>query len=117
MLLRPLEINGLFAVTAPRNEDERGFFMRSYDREAFEKQGLETHWEQESLSFNEKGFTIRGLHFQLPPFPETKIVRVTRGAAMDVALDLRQESPTYGKHVAIELSAAEGNAVYIPAGF
>jgi dTDP-4-dehydrorhamnose 3,5-epimerase len=117
MLLRPLDIDGLFEITAPRNEDERGFFMRSYDRQAFEASGLETRWEQESLSFNEQRFTIRGLHFQLPPVAETKIVRVTRGAAMDVALDLRRESPTFGRHVAIELSAEKGNAVYIPAGF
>ena len=117
MLLRPLEIDGLYEITAPRNDDERGFFMRSYDRAAFQKQGLETHWEQESLSFNEQKFTIRGLHFQLPPLTETKIVRVTRGAAMDVALDLRRESPTFGEHIAIELSADNGKAVYIPAGF
>jgi len=117
MLLRPLDIDGLYEITAPRNEDERGFFMRSYDRLAFEEQGLETQWEQESLSFNERRMTVRGLHFQLPPFPETKIVRVTQGAAMDIALDLRRTSPTYGKHFAIELSATNGNALYIPAGF
>src|SRR5437763_417906 len=117
MLLRPLDIDGLYEITAPRNEDERGFFMRSYDRRAFEEHGLETRWVEESLSFNERRLTIRGLHFQFPPFPETKIVRVTQGAAMDVALDLRRGSPTYGQHVAIELSAANGKAVYIPAGF
>ena len=117
MLLRPLEIDGLFEITSPRHADERGFFMRSYDRAAFEEKGLETRWEQESLSFNERRLTIRGLHFQLPPAAETKIVRVTRGAVMDVALDLRKASPTYGKHLAIELSAENGKALYIAEGF
>jgi len=117
MLLRPLEIDGLFEITSPRHADERGFFMRAYDRAAFEEKGLETRWEQESLSFNERRLTIRGLHFQLPPAAETKIVRVTRGAVMDVALDLRKASPTYGKHVAIELSAENGKALYITEGF
>jgi len=91
--------------------------MRSYDRAAFADKGLETRWEQESLSFNERRLTIRGLHFQLPPAAEAKIVRVTRGAVMDVALDLRKESPTYGKHLAIELSAENGKALYISEGF
>jgi dTDP-4-dehydrorhamnose 3,5-epimerase len=117
MLLQPLDIDGLYEITASRNEDERGFFMRSYDRQVFAENGLETQWEQESLSFNQRKFTIRGLHFQLPPLPETKIVRVTRGAAMDVALDMRSASQTYGRHVAIELSAENGKALYIPAGF
>jgi dTDP-4-dehydrorhamnose 3,5-epimerase len=117
MLLQPLEIEGLYEISSPRNEDDRGFFTRSYDHQVFERHGLETHWEQESLSFNRRRLTVRGLHFQLPPFAETKIVRVTRGAVLDVALDLRRKSPSYGQHLAVELSARAATALYIPSGF
>ena len=91
--------------------------MRAFDLESFAAAGLVTKWQQESLSFNKAVDTIRGLHFQTPPHIETKIVRVMQGAIIDVFVDLRKGSSTFGKWDAIELSADNGVAVYIPAGF
>jgi dTDP-4-dehydrorhamnose 3,5-epimerase len=115
--IKPLKLQGTYAISSERRADERGFFMRSYDRAEFETHGLCTTWEQESLSFNRAEDTIRGLHFQLPPLVETKMVRVLSGSILDVFVDLRADSETYGKWDSIELSAENGLAVYIPAGF
>jgi len=91
--------------------------MRFYSREIFAAHKLQTVWEQESVSFNKTKNTVRGLHFQLPPFEETKIVRVIQGAVFDIFVDLRKNSETYGEWDAIELSAENDTAVYIPKGF
>ena len=117
MHLEPLKLKGTFEIKLKRTGDARGFFMRFYDREIFAAHGLQTVWEQESVSFNKEKNTVRGLHFQLPPFNETKIVRVVRGAIFDVFVDLRPDSETYGEWDAIELSAENERAVYIPKGF
>jgi dTDP-4-dehydrorhamnose 3,5-epimerase len=117
MQLRPLELDGAFEITADAHRDDRGSFQRVYDRDIFAEQGLVTEWAQESVSHNVRANTLRGLHFQRPPHAETKIVRVLHGAALDVMVDLRGNSATYGRWLVIELSAAAGNAVYIPAGF
>jgi len=112
-----LKLSGTYLVSSPRKTDERGYFMRSHDRQAFVDNGLVSEWEQESLSFNRDKGTVRGLHFQTPPAVETKIVRVVSGAMLDVFVDLRRDSNTYGKWDSVVLSASEGNAVYIAAGF
>ena len=91
--------------------------MRFYNRGIFAAHNLQTVWQQESVSFNEEKNTLRGLHFQMPPHDETKIVRVVSGAIMDVFADLRKDSETYGKWDSIELSADNDTAVYIPKGF
>ena len=117
MRIEPLELEGLYLVTSELRSDERGYFVRSYERAAFADAGLVTEWEQESISFNKLKNTVRGLHFQHPPHPETKLVRVAAGLMVDVAVDLRKASPTYGKWLSVELSAENAKALYIPAGF
>jgi dTDP-4-dehydrorhamnose 3,5-epimerase len=117
MEIKPLKLDGTYVLTAPRMTDERGYFMRSYDRADLAAAGLVTEWQQESLSFNREANTIRGLHFQTPPAAETKIVRVMAGSIWDVFVDLRRGSPTYGVWDAVELSEENGKAVYITAGF
>jgi dTDP-4-dehydrorhamnose 3,5-epimerase len=115
--IAPLKLSGTYLISSPRRSDERGYFMRSYDRATFAEIGLVTEWEQESLSFNREAGTIRGLHFQTPPAVETKIVRVLSGAILDVFVDLRRDSQTYGKWDSVTLSADEGKAVYLADGF
>ena len=117
MIIEPLKLEGAYKIIFDRISDSRGFFMRFYDREIFAANGLQTIWQQESVSFNRQINTVRGLHFQLPPMEETKIVRVVQGAILDVLVDLRKDSETYGKWEAVELTAENNTAVYIPKGF
>ncbi len=117
MQIEPLKLDGTFKIKLERIGDNRGYFMRFYNREIFAAHGLQTVWEQESVSFNKEKNTLRGLHFQLQPFNETKIVRVAHGAIVDYFVDLRKNSPTYGAWDSLELSAANDTAVYIPKGF
>jgi dTDP-4-dehydrorhamnose 3,5-epimerase len=111
------ELAGVFVLTQERREDARGFFARTYDRDAFAAAGLVTDITQCSISFNHRRGTIRGLHLQVAPFAEAKLVRVTRGSIHDVVVDVREGSPTRGQHVAVALTAALGNQVYVPPGF
>lgn len=117
MRIKPLKLQGTYEINFQRVGDARGFFMRFYDREIFAENNLQTVWEQESVSFNQARDTVRGLHFQRPPLVETKIVRAAHGAIWDVFVDLRKDSETYGEWDAIELSAENNRAVYIPKGF
>lgn len=117
MQIEPLKLKGTFKIKLTRIGDARGYFMRFYNRDIFAAHDLQTVWEQESVSFNQSKNTLRGLHFQLPPFNETKIVRVPNGAVIDYFVDLRKNSPTYGAWDSIELSAENDTAVYIPKGF
>ncbi|HLM59625.1 MAG TPA: dTDP-4-dehydrorhamnose 3,5-epimerase [Pyrinomonadaceae bacterium] len=117
MQIKPRKLDGVFEIKLERIGDERGYFMRFYDREIFVRHNLQTVWEQESVSFNQAKDTVRGLHFQMPPLVETKIVRVAAGAIWDVFVDLRKDSETYGEWDALELSAENNLAVYIPKGF
>lgn len=109
--------SGVFEIQLSPHRDQRGFFMRVYDEEFFRKNGLHRSWLQENHSRSEKRGVIRGLHFQLPPFSETKLVRCVRGAVFDVFVDLRKGSPTFGSWGSIELSAEKHNMIYIPRGF
>jgi dTDP-4-dehydrorhamnose 3,5-epimerase len=111
-----LAIAGAFAVAAEPAIDERGDFARIFDAREFAEHGLVDRFVQLSVSRNTRRGTVRGLHFQAPPFAETKIVRCTHGAVFDVIVDLRPDSATFGRWVGIELSAEARNAVYIPAG-
>ena len=105
-------------VLVPRCfEDERGFLSETYNRATFAEAGLDLDFVQENHSFSRARGTIRGLHFQVPPAAQAKLVRVIRGAALDVAVDLRPDSPTRGRHVAIELTADNWKQVFVPAGF
>jgi dTDP-4-dehydrorhamnose 3,5-epimerase len=107
---------GAFVVEPERRQDERGFFARTWCQEAFAARGLTTVWAQCSTSYNHRRGTLRGLHYQAEPCPETKLVRCTAGAVFDVIVDLRPGSPTYGRWAAVELSAETGRQLYIPAG-
>lgn len=117
MIFRPTRLAGLWLVEIEPQADERGHFARTWCRREFAAHGLDTRLAQASLSFNRQAGTLRGLHFQRPPHAEAKLVRCTRGAIWDVALDLRPGSPTRGKWQGFELSAENGAALYIPEGF
>lgn len=110
-------ILGLFEVCLKAREDERGYFMRTYDKAIFRENGLQTEWIQENQSLSVLEGTLRGLHFQRPPHAETKLVRALAGRLIDVAVDLRAGSKTFGCHHAVELSAANRKCLYIPKGF
>ena len=96
--------------------DERGYFYESYNKEAFAKVGITVDFVQDNQSLSQKG-AVRGLHFQAPPFEQGKLVRVIKGAVYDVIVDVRKNSPTYGKHYGIELSEENFTMFWIPAGF
>lgn len=116
MRLRPTRLGGVFVVELEPIEDERGFFARSYSTRAFEESGLVAVTAQTNVAFNHRAGTVRGLHFQRPPHAEAKLVRCTRGSVYDVAVDLREGSPTYLEHVGVELDAAGRRALYVPPG-
>ncbi|CAG4995316.1 dTDP-4-dehydrorhamnose 3,5-epimerase [Dyadobacter sp. CECT 9275] len=96
--------------------DERGHFFESFNAEVWRKQGLTNHFVQDNQSFSKKG-VIRGLHFQSAPYEQGKLVRVIKGRVLDLALDLRPQSPTFGQYELFELDGESGNMVFIPEGF
>ena len=110
-------LQGALIIHPELIEDERGFFARTFCRSEFEARGLDGELVQCSISFNRKKGTIRGMHLQLPPCEETRLVRCTRGAIYDVIVDLRPDSPTYCKWIAAELTEANRHQLYIPPGF
>lgn len=112
----PTSIEGAFLVRLDLHRDERGFFARSWCREEFEGQGLNSALAQCSISFNHRRGTLRGLHLQAPPHGETKLVRCTRGRIYDVIVDLRRSSPTFKHWSSAELTADNRDMVYIPEG-
>ncbi len=116
MRITPTKLPGVFVIDIEPHGDERGFFARTYCHKQFAAQGLCTQWVQCNVSFNARAGTLRGLHWQAAPHEEIKLVRCTAGAAYDVVVDLRAASPTYRQWVAVELSASNRRAVYIPAG-
>jgi dTDP-4-dehydrorhamnose 3,5-epimerase len=107
---------GALLVEPDLIQDERGFFARTFSSEEFAERGLDARVDQCSISFNTRAGTLRGLHYQEAPHGEAKLVRCTRGAIYDVALDLRPDSPTYLRWAAAELSADNGRALFIPEG-
>jgi dTDP-4-dehydrorhamnose 3,5-epimerase len=104
-------------IELQKHEDERGFFARSWCSEEFSSKGLDTRLVQCNVSFNKKKGTLRGLHYQLPPHAETKLVRCTRGALYDVIVDLRSDSPTFLKWFGVELTSENHRMLYIPQRF
>lgn len=96
--------------------DERGYFFESYRHDLFCKNVAKLEWLQDNESFSTYG-TLRGLHYQLPPYAQNKLVRVTQGRVLDVAVDVRRSSQTFGKHVAVELSAENKRQLFVPRGF
>ena len=107
-------ISGAFIFEAEKLQDERGFFARTWCRRDFEKYGLNPSIAQCSVSFNTARGTLRGMHYQAAPHPEAKLVRCTAGAIYDVIIDLREESPTYTRWYATELSAENHRMLYVP---
>lgn len=97
--------------------DDRGWFMETYSRQSALAAGITDHFVQDNQSFSSLEGTIRGLHFQLPPYGQGKLVRCVRGSIMDYAVDLRRGSPTYGQHVAAKLTEVGGEQLYVPIGF
>jgi dTDP-4-dehydrorhamnose 3,5-epimerase len=112
----PTQLAGTYLIEQERHADDRGFFSRTWCAEEFARQGLEPGLAQCSVSFNRRRGTLRGLHYQAPPFAEAKLVRCTRGAIYDVALDLRPDSPTFRDWIGVELDARDGRALYVPRG-
>jgi len=110
-----LAVDGAHLVELEPRSDERGFFARAYASEEFEAQGLPHGVAHGNLSFNPRAGTMRGFHLSLPGHPEAKFIRCTRGAILDVAVDVRPGSPTYLQHVAVELSADNRLGLYLPA--
>ncbi|MDQ0216410.1 dTDP-4-dehydrorhamnose 3,5-epimerase [Oikeobacillus pervagus] len=117
MDIKPLTLSGVYEVTLKPQMDHRGHFMRTFDKKIFGKFGIDRNWVQENHSLSTKKGTIRGLHLQLPPFSETKLIRVIKGAVFDVFIDLRKDSPTFGKWDFIELTEDNFKMVLIPRGF
>jgi dTDP-4-dehydrorhamnose 3,5-epimerase len=117
MKFTPAEIDGVWIVDLEPIEDERGFFARTFCADEFTSHGLDPTVAQCNVSLTRTAGTVRGLHYQVEPAAETKLVRCVRGAIFDVAVDVRPESPTRHRHVAVELSAVNRRALYIPVGF
>jgi len=117
MIFAELPLAGAYRISQTRHEDERGFFARSYCETEFSARGLETRWVQSNTSYNHRKGTLRGLHFQRPPHEEVKLVRCIRGAIFDVMVDLRRESPTFGKWCGLTLDDNNRDAAYVPRGF
>jgi dTDP-4-dehydrorhamnose 3,5-epimerase len=117
MEIKPLELPGTYEILLDPRRDERGYFMRVYDDDDFRSHGLVTDWVQENQALSSRKGIVRGLHFQKPPFAETKLVRVVIGTVLDVFLDLRRDSVAYGKWDMLELTSERPHAVYIPKGF
>jgi dTDP-4-dehydrorhamnose 3,5-epimerase len=112
----PTSLAGTYVVEQERHADDRGFFARTWCAQEFARQGLEPALAQCSVSFNRLRGTLRGLHYQAPPYAEAKLVRCNRGALYDVALDLRPDSPTFQSWIGVELTQEDGRALYVPPG-
>jgi dTDP-4-dehydrorhamnose 3,5-epimerase len=117
MKITPLSIPDVMILEPERFTDQRGFFSETYSRRALADCGIELEFVQDSHSLSRPKGTIRGLHYQSPPFAQDKLVRVVRGSILDVAVDLRRGSPSYGRHVATVLSAEAWTQVLVPIGF
>ncbi len=117
MEIRDLCLEGVKEITPARFGDSRGYFSESYNRERFAEAGIDLDWMQDNHSFSADQYVLRGLHFQTPPFAQDKLVRVLTGAVFDVAVDIREGSPTFGKWAGVTLTAEKGNQILVPKGF
>lgn len=117
MIFTETKLKGAFLIDIERREDSRGFFARAFCQHEFEAHGLKPTIAQANIAYNHKAGTLRGMHFQFPPAAETKLVRCTRGAILDIIVDLRPESSTYLQHIEVELSEDNSRALYVPERF
>jgi dTDP-4-dehydrorhamnose 3,5-epimerase len=108
---------GAFVLDLERREDDRGYFARAFCQDEFTERGLKPVIAQANVAFNRFAGTLRGMHFQFPPAAETKVVRCTRGAILDIIVDLRPESPTYLQNVAVRLDEDNGRSLFVPERF
>jgi dTDP-4-dehydrorhamnose 3,5-epimerase len=117
LIFTETKLKGAFIIDIEPRADDRGFFARVFCQHEFADHGLKPLIAQANIAFNKKKGTLRGMHFQCPPAPETKLVRATRGAILDIICDLRPESPTYLDHIAVELTADNHRAIFVPERF
>jgi dTDP-4-dehydrorhamnose 3,5-epimerase len=111
------KLKGAFVIEPERLEDERGFFARTWCQKEFQAHGLNERLAQCSISYNRREATLRGMHYQIAPHQEAKLVRCTRGSIYDVIIDLRRDSPTFTQYIAVVLTADNRKALYVPEGF
>ena len=116
MIFEELELNGVVVIKPEKIEDERGFFARSWDKKIFEEKNLNSNFIQSSISYNKKKGTLRGLHYQIEPFAETKLVRCIKGSVYEVIIDIRKNSKTYKKWISLKLDSNEYTMLYVPNG-
>jgi dTDP-4-dehydrorhamnose 3,5-epimerase len=116
MIYTETAVAGAFIIDCSKLSDSRGFFSRSFCAEEFAQHGLESRFVQSNISLNHSKFTVRGMHMQADPFGEVKLVRCTRGAVFDALIDLRPDSPTFGKWAGAELTADNHRSLYVPKG-
>ena len=117
MIFTETELKGAYVIDLERREDSRGFFARAFCQNEFRDHGLKPNIAQANVAFNHQKGTLRGMHFQYPPAAETKLVRCTRGAILDIIVDLRPESPTFLRHISVELNEENHRALYVPERF
>lgn len=115
--VRPLGIDGVLEIIPKRHGDARGFFMETYNAERFSQAGIDLTFVQDNHSYSAAAGVLRGLHYQLAPRAQDKLLRVIRGSILDVAVDIRRASKSFGKWVALEVSAEKGNQILVPKGF
>jgi dTDP-4-dehydrorhamnose 3,5-epimerase len=115
--VRPLDLDGLLEIRPPRLGDDRGFFSEVWREDRLAEVGIRTRFVQDNHSYSKERGVLRGMHYQLPPAAQDKLVRVSRGSIFDVAVDIRRDSPTFGRWAAVVLSAKEWNQLFIPGGF
>ena len=116
MIIETTYINDLVVLSPTVFEDERGYFFEAYNKNKFADLGIQINFVQDNQSYSKRG-TLRGLHYQNPPFAQTKLVRVLQGEIMDVAVDLRKDSPTFGQHFGVKLSSQNKKQLLVPQGF
>ena len=117
MQVTPLAIPAVKLITPRRFGDHRGFFCETFNQRALAAAGIDHAWVQDNHSLSREVGVLRGLHYQLPPMAQDKLVRVVAGRILDVAVDIRRSSPTFGQHVTALLTADGGEQIYVPAGF
>jgi dTDP-4-dehydrorhamnose 3,5-epimerase len=115
--VRSLHLPEVLELVPRRFGDDRGFFAETFNRERLAQAGIATDWMQDNQSFSAEALTLRGLHYQEPPFAQAKLVRVLSGSILDVAVDVRRGSPTFGRFASLELSAERFNQILVPVGF
>ncbi len=117
MIFTETKLKGAYILDLQKREDERGFFARTYCAHEFAQYGLSTNMPQSNMSLSKKKYTLRGMHFQIDGAEEAKLIRCTKGAILDVIIDIRKDSPTYCEYISVELTQENYRQLYVPEGF